>query len=234
MCIWEELRYAAGALSNFPEMCDNDACYTRLHRFNRGSRMNDLAQAAEHCRRSAGAGEETSGMAGAVLQGSRHAGVWEKRKISVMAVEKVKEYFKGTGIEVIELPESSATVELAAEALHTEPDQIAKTLSFLVDGKPVLIVMAGMARVDNHKYKEYFHKKAMMTPHDQVETYIGHAPGGVCPFAVKEGATVYLDASLRRHEVVYPAAGSGNSAVRVTLSQLEQYSGYRAWIDVAK
>ena len=132
-----------------------------------------------------------------------------KRKNSVMAVEKVKEYFRGTGIEVIELPESSATVELAAEALHTEPDQIAKTLSFLVDGKPVLIVMAGMARVDNHKYKEYFHKKAMMIPHDQVEAYIGHAP-------------------------VYPAAGSGNSAVRVTLSQLEQYSGYRAWIDVTK
>lgn len=157
-----------------------------------------------------------------------------KRMISVMAVEKVKEYFRGTGIEVIELPESSATVELAAEALHTEPDQIAKTLSFLVDGKPVLIVMAGMARVDNHKYKEYFHKKAMMIPHDQVEAYIGHAPGGVCPFAVKEGVTVYLDASLRRHEVVYPAAGSGNSAVRVTLSQLEQYSGYRAWIDVTK
>ena len=145
-----------------------------------------------------------------------------KRKNSVMAVEKVKEYFRGTGIEVIELPESSATVELAA------------TLSFLVDGKPVLIVMAGMARVDNHKYKEYFHKKAMMIPHDQVEAYIGHAPGGVCPFAVKEGVAVYLDASLRRHEVVYPAAGSGNSAVRVTLSQLEQYSGYRAWIDVTK
>ena len=143
-----------------------------------------------------------------------------KRKNSVMAVEKVKEYFRGTGIEVIELPESSATVELAAEALHTEPDQIAKTLS--------------MARVDNHKYKEYFHKKAMMIPHDQVEAYIGHAPGGVCPFAVKEGVAVYLDASLRRHEVVYPAAGSGNSAVRVTLSQLEQYSGYRAWIDVTK
>lgn len=101
-----------------------------------------------------------------------------KKKNSVMAVEKVKEYFRGTGIEVIELPESSATVELAAEALHTEPDQIAKTLSFLVDGKPVLIVMAGMARVDNHKYKEYFHKKAMMIPHDQVEAYIGMRRAG--------------------------------------------------------
>ena len=157
-----------------------------------------------------------------------------KKKNSVMAVEKVKEYFRGTGIEVIELPESSATVELAAEALHTEPDHIAKTRSFLVDGQPVLIVMAGMARVDYHKYKEYFHKKAMMIPHDQVEAYIGHAPGGVCPFAVKEDVTVYLDASLRRHEVVYPAAGSGNSAVRITLSQLEQYSGYQAWINVTK
>lgn len=151
-----------------------------------------------------------------------------------MAVEKVKEYFKGTGIDVIELPESSATVQLAAEALNTEADKIAKTLSFLVDGQPVLIVMAGMARIDNHKYREYFHKKASMIPPDQVEDYIGHAPGGVCPFAIREGIAVYLDKSLKRHDVVYPAAGSSNSAVRLTIAQLEQYSGYREWIDVTK
>ena len=151
-----------------------------------------------------------------------------------MAVEKVKAFFDGTDIQVIELPESSATVELAAEALHTEADQIAKTLSFLVDGQPVLIVMAGLARVDNHKFKEFFHKKAAMIPHDQVEELIGHAPGGVCPFAVKDGVAVYLDESLKRHEAVYPAAGSGNSAVRLTIAQLEQYSGYQAWIDVTK
>ena len=151
-----------------------------------------------------------------------------------MAVDKVKDYFRGTGIDVIELPESAATVQLAAEALNTEPDQIAKTLSFLVDGEPVLIVMAGMARVDNHKYKEYFHRKASMIAPDKVEDYIGHAPGGVCPFAVKEGVKVYLDQSLRRHEVVYPAAGSGNSAVKLTIRELEQYSGCREWIDVTK
>lgn len=152
----------------------------------------------------------------------------------IMVVDKVKEFFKGTGIDVIELPESSATVELAAEALHTEPDKIAKTLSFLVDGKPILIVMAGLARIDNHKYKEYFHKKASMIQPSEVEEYIGHAPGGVCPFAIKEGVTVYLDESLKRHDVVYPAAGSGNSAVKLTQEQLEQYSGYKAWIDVTK
>lgn len=157
-----------------------------------------------------------------------------RQKGAFMAVEKVKEYFRGTGIDVIELPESSATVDLAAEALNTDADQIAKTLSFLVEGKPVLIVMAGRARIDNHKYKEYFHRKATMIPPAEVEDSIGHAPGGVCPFAVKEDVTVYLDGSLKRHEVVYPAAGSGNSAVKMTITQLEQYSGYQSWIDVTK
>ena len=151
-----------------------------------------------------------------------------------MAVDKVKAFFAGTGVDVIELPESSATVDLAAEALSTEPDQIAKTLSFLVNDEPVLIVMAGEARIDNHKYKGVFHKKAKMIPFDQVEDYIGHAPGGVCPFAVKPGVKVYLDESLKRHTEVYPVAGSSNSAVRLTIPALEKYSDYTAWVDVTK
>ena len=107
-----------------------------------------------------------------------------------MSVDKVKKFFEGTGVNVIELPESSATVELAAHALNEEPDRIAKTLSYLVDDQPILIVTAGMARVDNHKYKETFHKKAKMIPYDDVEKYIGHTPGGVCPFAVNDGVKV--------------------------------------------
>lgn len=151
-----------------------------------------------------------------------------------MSVEKVKEYFKGTDIEVLEGPESSATVELAAKAVGTEPDNIAKTLSFIVNDKPILVVMSGMSRVDNRKFKDVFHKKAKMIQPAEVEGYIGHAPGGVCPFAVKEGVKIYLDESLKRHDVVYPAAGSGNSAVKMTISQLEQYSNYESWVDVTK
>ncbi|MCT3466768.1 YbaK/EbsC family protein [Lactobacillus delbrueckii subsp. bulgaricus] len=147
-----------------------------------------------------------------------------------MAVERVKDSFKDTDVNVIELPESSATVALAAQALKTEPDQIAKTLSFLVDDAPILDVMAGEASTDNHKYKATFHKKAKMIPVDQVEDYIG----GVCPFAVKPGVKVYLDESLKRHTEVYPAAGSSNSAVRLTIPALEKYSDYTAWVDVTK
>ena len=151
-----------------------------------------------------------------------------------MAVDLVKDFFQDTDVDVIELPESSATVALAAQALKTEPDQIAKTLSYLVNDQPILIVMAGEARTDNRKYKDTFHKKAKMIPFDQVEDYIGHAPGGVCPFAVKDNVKVYLDQSLKRHETVFPAAGSENSAVKLTIPQLEKYSGYEAWVDVTK
>lgn len=151
-----------------------------------------------------------------------------------MAVDLVKDFFQDTDVDVIELPESSATVALAAQALKTEPDQIAKTLSYLVNDQPILIVMAGEARTDNRKYKDTFHKKAKMIPFDQVEDYIGHAPGGVCPFAVKANVKVYLDQSLKRHETVFPAAGSENSAVKLTIPQLEKYSGYEAWVDVTK
>ena len=153
-----------------------------------------------------------------------------------MSIEKVKAYFKNFGMEdrVMEFDASSATVELAAQALNCEPQRIAKTLSFLVDGHAVLIVAAGDARIDNHKYKEQFGKKAKMLSTDEVVELVGHAVGGVCPFAVKEGAEVYLDASLKRFETVFPACGSSNSAIELTIPELEKYSGFLEWVDVCK
>lgn len=153
-----------------------------------------------------------------------------------MSIEKVKAYFKNYGMEdrVMEFDVSSATVELAAQALSCEPQRIAKTLSFLVDGHAVLIVAAGDARIDNHKYKEQFGKKAKMLSPDEVVELVGHAVGGVCPFAVKEGTEVYLDASLKRFETVFPACGSSNSAIELTIPELEKYSGFLEWIDVCK
>ncbi|MGN1341472.1 MAG: YbaK/EbsC family protein [Oscillospiraceae bacterium] len=153
-----------------------------------------------------------------------------------MAIEKVREYFKTLGIEdrIQEFPVSSATVELAAEALHCEPCRIAKTLSFMVDGAPVLIVAAGDAKVDNPKYKTQFRTKAKMLTPEEAETLVGHAVGGVCPFAVNPGVTVYLDASMKRFKTIFPACGSSNSAIELTIPELEKYSGFTAWIDVCK
>lgn len=153
-----------------------------------------------------------------------------------MSVEKVRNFFAGTELDgkIIELSESSATVELAAHALHTEPDKIAKTLSYLVDEKPILIVVSGCSRVDNKKYKAAFKKKAKMIPFDKVEEIVGHAPGGVCPFADNDGVEVYLDVSLKRHETLFPAAGSSNSAVETSIAQLEKFSNYKAWVDVCE
>ena len=154
-----------------------------------------------------------------------------------MAIEKVREYFKGLGMEerVIEFATSSATVELAAEAAGTEPCRIAKTLSFLVDGSPILIVAAGDAKVDNAKYKAKFSTKAKMLTFDEVEEKIGHGVGGVCPFAINEGVTVYLDESLKRFETVFPACGSSNSAIELTCAELERYScAFVEWVDVCK
>ncbi len=153
-----------------------------------------------------------------------------------MAIEQVRAYFRSYGIEdrIQELDHSSATVALAAEALGTEPCRIAKTLSFLVSGSPILIVTAGDARIDSAKYKAFFGAKAkMLSPEEAVEL-VGHAVGGVCPFAVKEGVTVYLDQSLRRFPTVFPACGSANSAIELTIPELEQYSGYKEWVDVCK
>ena len=125
-------------------------------------------------------------------------------------------------------------MELAAQAAGVEPKRIAKTLSFLVGDSCILIVAAGDARVDNKKYKERFGVKAKMLAHDDVPEYIGHAVGGVCPFAVKEGVKVYLDESLKRFETVFPAAGSANSAIELTIPELEQYSKFDGWVDVCK
>ena len=153
-----------------------------------------------------------------------------------MSIEKVRAYFAAQGIEdrIQEFPVSSATVELAAQALGVEGKRIAKTLSFLVGDQCVLIVAAGDAKVDNPKYKTQFHTKAKMLPHDLVPEYVGHAVGGVCPFAVKEGVAVYLDESLRRFETVFPAAGSANSAIELTIPELERYAQTTQWIDVCK
>ena len=153
-----------------------------------------------------------------------------------MSKEAVKEYFKKYGIEnrIQELEESSATVELAAKALGCEPKHIAKTLSFKVEDKPNLIVVAGDAKIDNAKYKAKFNTKAKMLNIEEVEELIGHKVGGVCPFAIKENVKVYLDISLKRFDYVYPAAGSGNSAIKVSIEELEKYSNYIEWVDVSK
>ena len=153
-----------------------------------------------------------------------------------MSFERAKEYLeaRGYGNRIIVPETSSATVAEAAAALNCEPGMIAKTLSFLVEDKPVLVLAEGMARIDNHKFKEHFHCKAKMIPADVVEECVGHDIGGVCPFGVKEGVTVYLDESLKQHETVYPAAGNSQSAVRLSIADLEDCSGYTAWVDVCK
>lgn len=153
-----------------------------------------------------------------------------------MAIDKVKEYFRGLGMEerVQEFDVSSATVELAAKALGCEPCRIAKTMSFMAKEEPVLIVTAGDAKIDNRKYKDQFGIKAKMLSPEAVENLIGHRIGGVCPFAIKEGVKVYLDESLKRFETVFPACGSSNSAIELTIEELEKYSGYEKWIDVCK
>ena len=151
-----------------------------------------------------------------------------------MSIERVRKYFAQFGIEdrIQEFDVSSATVALAAEALHCEPCRIAKTLSFMVEEAPVLIVAAGDTKIDNPKYKAQFHTKAKMLSADTATELIGHAVGGVCPFAVNEGVTVYLDVSLKRFDTVYPACGSSNSAIGLTIPELEKYSSYKEWIDV--
>ena len=153
-----------------------------------------------------------------------------------MSIEKVRAYFAAQGMaaRVMEFEVSSATVELAAAALSCEPCRIAKTLSFLVDGAPILIVAAGDAKVDNPRYKAKFGTKAKMLTPDEAVSLIGHAVGGVCPFAVNEGVKVYLDESLKRFDTVFPACGSSNSAIELTIPELEQYSGAYEWVDVCK
>jgi prolyl-tRNA editing enzyme YbaK/EbsC (Cys-tRNA(Pro) deacylase) len=153
-----------------------------------------------------------------------------------MAIEKVREYFKQRKIEdrIVEFDVSSATVELAALAVGCEPKRIAKTLSFKVNEKPILIVVAGDAKIDNPKYKAQFLVKAKMLAPEEVVELIGHAIGGVCPFGINEGVTVYLDESLKRFETIFPACGSSNSAIELTIEELEKYSNYSLWVDVCK
>ena len=153
-----------------------------------------------------------------------------------MSFERVKSYFKSIGMidRVKEFDKSSATVDLAAKAIGCEPELIAKTMSFQLGDKAILIVTAGDAKVDNRKYKDYFGKKAKFIKAESLESIIGHPPGGICPFAVNEDVRIFLDESLKRFDIVYPAAGSENSAVKLNLEELEKYSNSEAWVDVCK
>lgn len=153
-----------------------------------------------------------------------------------MSLETAKEYLRSFGMEgrVLEFSQSSATVAEAARVAGTEPGRIAKTMSFYVGEEPVLILLAGDVKVDNHKYKEQFHTKAKMLPPEDLPEVVGHAMGGVCPFGIKPGVTVYLDESLKRFETVFPAAGSSNSAIELSIPELEKVSGARAWVDISK
>ena len=153
-----------------------------------------------------------------------------------MSLVKAEEDLKTKGMldRVIHLAASTATVAEAAEALGVEPGMIAKTLSFLQEEKPVLILTEGTAKIDNRKYKDTFHIKAKMIPFEEVETQVGHAPGGVCPFGINENVIVYLDESLRQFENVYPAAGDDHSAVKLTVDELEKIAGATGWVDVCK
>ena len=153
-----------------------------------------------------------------------------------MSFEKAKTYLtdKGYGDRVIETEESSATVQEAADALGVEPARIANTLSFVTPAGPILILAEGTARVDNRKYKDTFFTKAKMIPFEEVEPLTGHAPGGVCPFGINDGVLVYLDESLRKFDVVYPAAGNGQSAVRLTVEELYEVSNAEGWVNVCK
>ncbi len=153
-----------------------------------------------------------------------------------MSVEKVKKYFEAFGIDgrIKEFDTSSATVELAARALGCAPERIAKSLTFRKDGGVIMVVAAGDTKIDNKKFKAEFGLKAKMLTPDEVIESVGHAVGGVCPFALNGGVSVYLDESLKRFETVFPACGSSNSAIELTCEELEKYSGYEKWVDVCK
>lgn len=152
-----------------------------------------------------------------------------------MSYDSVKHYFENLGLaDRLRVREITDTVENAAKAVGCEPKRIAKTLSFIVDEEPILIVCAGDSKVDNKKYKDVFLKKAKMIPTDKLEDIIGHEMGGVCPFAIKEGVLVYLDESLKRFETVHAAAGSSNTTIELSIEELEKYSNFKDWIDVCK
>ena len=153
-----------------------------------------------------------------------------------MSLINAKEYLEKYGLEnrIMEFDVSSATVKEAAKAINCKEGEIVKTLSFIVNDIPILIAVAGDSKIDNSKFKEEFQTKAKMIPFDNVEELIGHAVGGVCPFGINENVEVYLDNSLKRFDIVYPACGSSNSAVKLTLYELEKASNCKKWIDVCK
>lgn len=153
-----------------------------------------------------------------------------------MSFIKAKEHLQKYGLNnrIMEFPVSSATVEEAANAIHCEEKEIVKTLSFIVDDKPILIAVAGDSKIDNSKFKSEFHTKAKMIPFESVEELIGHGVGGVCPFGVNQNVDIYLDISLKPLSILYPASGTSNSAVKLSLSELERASNYKKWIDVCK
>lgn len=153
-----------------------------------------------------------------------------------MSIEKVKKYFAGFNLtdRIYEFDSSSATVALAAEALGCEPCRIAKSMSFDLNSKTIIVVMAGDVKTDNSKYKAKFGTKAKMLSLDEVEVRTGHRPGGVCPFIVNDDVDIYLDESLKRFDTVFPAAGSSNSAIELTITELEEHSNYKEWVDVSK
>jgi prolyl-tRNA editing enzyme YbaK/EbsC (Cys-tRNA(Pro) deacylase) len=153
-----------------------------------------------------------------------------------MSLERAKEYLKKYKLDnkILEFDTSSATVELAAKALNCKEEEIAKTMSFLVGEKPIVIVVAGDQKIDNAKYKQEFHTKAKMIPPELVEELIGHEIGGVCPFGVKENVDIYLDVSLKEHTLIHPACGTHNSAIPIEVKKLEEILDYQKWIDVCK
>ena len=154
-----------------------------------------------------------------------------------MALENVERHFEQFNIKdkIILLNESTATVELAAKALNTEEDRIAKSLSFLVNEEPIVIVVSGNSKISNSKFKQYFHEKAHMISFDDVENLVGHPVGGVCSFAVKENVKVYLDNSLKKHKTIFPACGTPASAIELTPEEIEKYStNFTSWIDVTQ
>ena len=162
--------------------------------------------------------------------------IYDAKDVKIMAIDKVKAFFAKMNMadRVVEFEASSATVDLAAARIGCEPKRIAKTLSFMADRGPILVVAAGDARVDNAKYKAQFGVKAKMLAPEEAETLIGHAVGGVCPFAVNEGVPVFLDESLKRFDTVFPACGSSNSVIELTVPELEKYSSNTSWVDVCK
>lgn len=153
-----------------------------------------------------------------------------------MAITKAKEYLKKFNLEnrIMEFAVSSATVKDAAIAINCKEGEIAKSLAFNVENQPILIVTAGDSKIDNKKFKDEFHTKAKMLSFEEVEKLIGHAVGGVCPFGINDNVIVYLDETLKKYKIVYPACGSSNSAVKLSLNELKKISNYKKWVNVCK